>query len=112
MTTVYRAASSTQGYDEAGRAAHKRDFPQRMVDGLRVAARPCLVVLSGRDFVAREFEQVLANDNDWKQFCNNCEVQLQRIDDADHTVSTASLRAQVEQLSTDWVTSLHAKNEI
>ncbi|ENO90588.1 hydrolase 1, exosortase A system-associated [Thauera linaloolentis] len=76
------------------------DLPQRMLAGLRQAGLSVLFVLSGRDYVAREFEQVWRGDAIWAQLLDANTVK--HLAEADHTFSSAEYRGQVADLSADW----------
>lgn len=79
-------------------------LPQRMVDALVRAGLPLLVVLSGRDYVAREFEQVVADDPRWQCLMENARVV--RMAEADHTFSDLALCDDVSGLTASWVDGL------
>lgn len=77
-----------------------RTLPERMLADLQRAAKPTLIVLSGRDYVAREFEQVCQDHSGWQQFLAANVVQ--HLPDADHTFSGARHRDEVARLSLNW----------
>lgn len=78
-------------------------LPERMASGLVAAARPCHIVLSGRDYVAREFEGV-ATTPLWVAV--GAASEPTRLALADHTFSSAVWRDEVAELTADWVLSL------
>jgi uncharacterized protein len=78
-----------------------RTLPERMLADLQRAAKPALIVLSGRDYVAREFEQVCQGHPGWQQFLAANGVQ--HLPEADHTFSGARHREEVVRLSLNWV---------
>jgi exosortase A-associated hydrolase 1 len=79
-------------------------LPQRMASDLGEARRPLLVILSGKDFVANEFEQVAATDARWSHLLANATVA--KLEAADHTFSTAAWRDHVARTTGDWVIAL------
>jgi exosortase A-associated hydrolase 1 len=87
----------------------KRALPQRMAAGLTEAARPLLVILSGKDFVANEFEQVAGADSAWSRVLAKATVE--RLEAADHTFSSAEWRDRVAATTGAWVASLQAAGQ-
>lgn len=79
-------------------------LPERMLADLQRAAKPALIVLSGRDYVAREFEQVCRDHPGWQQFLAANVVQY--LPEADHTFSGDRNREEVASLSLSWSESL------
>lgn len=70
-------------------------LPDRMAAGLSEGGIPFVVFLSRRDFVAREFEDVVQRFPKWTQVLRrNFHLGI-RYFDADHTFSTAAARAEV-----------------
>ncbi len=82
-------------------------LPERMLDALQQAGKPVLVLLSGCDYVAREFEQASGVSQGWRQFLEANAVQL--VPEADHTFSTAQHRDVVAKLSADWCERLYGQ---
>ncbi|WEN41446.1 hypothetical protein CKCBHOJB_00998 [Thauera sp. GDN1] len=79
-------------------------LPERMLADLQRAAKPALIVLSGRDYVAREFEQVCQNHPGWQRFLAANVVQ--HLPEVDHTFSNARQREEVASLSLNWCETL------
>jgi len=85
--TLRRACSAAQG-------VHRQALPERMLLALRMLALPWWVILSGKDYVAREFEQIAASPA-WAELYPArmpCHVP-----EADHTFSSAASRRAVEE---------------
>lgn len=76
-------------------------FMDRMVDGWERFHGPVLIILSGRDLTAREFEEQAQSDARWHQRFKRAAVL--RFADADHTFSRAEWRAAVERATLDWL---------
>lgn len=89
---------------EASAPAAAQTLPQRMADALVRAGRPLLVVLSGRDYVAREFEQAVSQDARWQHLLAH--ARLVHVDAADHTFSNLALCDDVSRLTAEWVSGL------
>lgn len=69
-------------------------FQDRMRDGLRRFGGPMVLVLSGRDITAREFEEYARTEATWAGLLDA--VRVERAPDADHTFSSAEHRRWVE----------------
>lgn len=85
-------------------AAAVQSLPERVRAGLAEAGVPMLIVLSGNDFVAQEFERVTRVTPGWSELLFNGVVE--RLPDADHTFSSARHRDAVARVTVDWLESL------
>jgi len=95
------ARDALAGRGEAGLADGSfRDVMERGMDGFR---QPVLLVLSGRDLTAQEFEEYAAARGRWREMLRRATVERCPFGDADHTFSSASLRVDVEQATIDWL---------
>lgn len=80
-----------------------RQLPDRMLDALQRADCPCLVVLSGRDFVAREFEDSMRKLAGFGELVASGRVELQSVPVADHTFSDAGAARILSEAGTGWL---------
>ena len=78
----------------AAQSAPRQALPERMLLALRMLALPWWVILSGKDHVAREFEQIAASPA-WTELYPA--GMPYHVPDADHTFSSASSRREVEE---------------
>ena len=62
-------------------------FQERMARGWEAFPGPVLLVLSGNDFTAREFEEYVAAHAHWQRLLDRPQVQRMALAGADHTVS-------------------------
>jgi uncharacterized protein len=67
-----------------------RSFVQRMADGWVAMQGPLWLVLSGRDYTAREFEQAWNETPVWQVARQQGRTRRLDVDDADHTMSSAA----------------------
>lgn len=85
-------------------AAIPRTLP--LTDSLRIGLErfrgPLLLVLSGRDFIAREFDQLLASPA-WSRVVAEKTVQRWDMPNGDHTFSSAQQRGQVCDWGLQWL---------
>jgi exosortase A-associated hydrolase 1 len=93
--------------DGAERTADSsRPLPERVRESQMRFAGPTLLILSGNDLTAREYEDRVAEDAAWQAWTNSPSVELRRLDDADHTFSRAAWRDQVAAWCRDWLQGL------
>jgi exosortase A-associated hydrolase 1 len=90
----------------APRSTPELPFQHRMALALRQFPGQVLLLLSARDYTAKEFVECAQSDPAWKGLLQ--QPQLQRVDvaDADHTFSKALWRAAAEQAILDWMRHL------
>jgi uncharacterized protein len=98
-----RGSSST-----ADGEAQNSNYIERMKAGFRAYTGHVLLYMSGRDLIAREFDDMVASDKEWKALmkCNS----VHRIDLplADHTFSSAEMRQAVIDSASEWIRSVRA----
>jgi uncharacterized protein len=93
----------------ARRAFIRRDttadlpLPERMALGLTRFRGPVLLVLSGKDLTAREFEDAAGASPTWQRLLDDKRLSIARLPPADHTFSRAEWREAVEALTLDWL---------
>lgn len=102
VSELGRAVGRAHGV--SGVADLAEGLPTRMLKGLETSALPVLVILSGRDFVAREFEQLLGSSQGWSELAKKSRVL--HLEGADHTFSSSNQRARVCEMTIDWCRSL------
>lgn len=81
-------------------------LPDRMEDALRKFHGRVLVILSGNDLTAREFEGVVANSRGWQLLLGDERVTRHRLPEANHTFARREWRDQVALWTERWVKSL------
>lgn len=74
-------------------------FQTRMAGALRAFPGKATLVLSGRDYTAKEFLECARADPEWAAALGNSNVRQHEIPDADHTFSTKQWRGEVEQVT-------------
>ncbi|PHZ86046.1 hydrolase 1, exosortase A system-associated [Paremcibacter congregatus] len=82
-----------------------RPFPDRMQTGLAAFSGKSLLIQSGNDLTAREFDDLINSDTQWKE---TIALKInQRIDiaDTDHTFSCEKWRAEVAKSTANWLKS-------
>lgn len=109
---VQQSRSQTDGAGSAGQqvalgAAIPRDLAltDALLLGLQRFAGPVMLVLSGRDLIAREFDVLVRGSAAWQAALNQRALQRHDMPEADHTFSSAAQRGQVVQWGLGWLRS-------
>lgn len=92
-------------------AAHApaRSLEQRMRVGLADFEGDCLLLLSGRDYTAKEFLETVQLDRTWRDLLARPSVTRLDIVDADHTFSQPVSQHRVEQATVSWLQRMRAR---
>ena len=106
-----RDKASAQQPDDSGARAGSAgemgpDLVANVADAADRLAVPLLLVLSGRDFTAQEFEQALGRDRALARAFERRNVRTERLPAADHTFSQPPVRARVEALSCEFLQAM------
>ena len=104
IKSVFQSKSESKADLELSLEYRKTEIADAMFEGLTHYAGKICVVLSGNDLTAAEFEQVLENSEWLKNKSNQAKTSIHRIEHATHTFSSAKWRAQVEQITLEFVT--------
>ncbi|OWQ93058.1 hydrolase 1, exosortase A system-associated [Roseateles aquatilis] len=100
--TAPSSAASTAA--RAGAAGDTRHYTEQMADGLRAFGGPVLLILSGDDYVAKEFlDRCRDGGPAWHGLLTRPGLRREDLPEADHTFSTAAWRAHVERLTAGFV---------
>lgn len=97
---VNTARTAGEANDPADNASE--DLPKRMAAALSAAGKPFCLILSGKDYVAREFEEAARAEPTLARL--TAMAQQERLAEADHTFSSAAWRARIGRITADWVT--------
>ena len=96
---------AVRGNQSAAKAATK-SLPERMEHGLRHFTGSVLVVLSGKDYTAQEFKDLISRSAAWQELMRDARVSRQELHEANHTFASRAWRDQVARWTTDWVRQL------
>lgn len=83
-----------------------KPYPARMADGFAGYGGRTLLLMSGRDLVAREFEDVTASAPEWAAFRTSDRVTRANIPESDHTFSRKVWRQAAADATIDFVRAL------
>lgn len=78
-------------------------LPSRTAEGLRRFGGQVLLLMSGRDLIAREFDEVTKVSKDWQGLLSNQRITRKDIADADHTFSKPEIKAEAQRTLLDWL---------
>ena len=81
----------------------KGSLHERLLQGMKNFTGPVLLVLSGRDLIAREFETLVTRNRAWQKQCLCKPVTRKDLPESDHTFSSAQQRNQVFNWGLDWL---------
>lgn len=81
----------------------KQSFQQDMAMGWQRFDGPILLLLSGDDYVAKEFLEYVNTDAAWKDTWARANLQRHSLPEVDHTCSSAASHQWVEQLTLNWL---------
>lgn len=83
--------------------SHARALPELMRDSLALFKGDLLLILSGNDLTAREFEDAVQACRKWRRLMNARRVRKVSIADANHTFASEDWRKRVELETMDWL---------
>ena len=93
---------------KARREPQKSDqpLPEKMRIGLEKFSGKVLLILSGNDLVAREFEDAVQASGAWQSLLGSPRFCRKDLADADHTFSSRKWRDQVSEWTREWIKKL------
>lgn len=81
-------------------------LPEQLLTGFSILRGPVMLLMSGRDLVAREFDETVAKAPQWKKLVSSGKITRHDLPLADHTFSSSAWKAQVAALALTWLRSL------
>jgi len=99
-----------KGDDRNGAGPESNDlfsvsFIDQMLSGLEAFSGRVLLIMSGNDLTAAEFNDLTSRSRRWKRALSAGKIVRKDIAEADHTFSRRTWRDQVSQFCGDWVKS-------
>ncbi len=86
-------------------------FQQRMARGWKALDGAKLLLMSGADYTAREFEEYARLDAEWAALLTDPRLQRVDLPAADHTFSRPADLAAVQQATGAWLLTLDGRNK-
>lgn len=81
-------------------------LPVRTAEGLRRFGGPALVLMSGHDYIAREFDEITRITPAWSGLLGSPQVRRVDIEGADHTFSKQVWKVAMVDAVVDWMRAL------
>ncbi len=109
LLMTYWRGRQKMGSDQPGATADNFDhlpLPSRTAEGLRRFRGRVLFLMSGRDLIAREFDDVTQSAPAWQGLLNDPRVSRKDIADADHTFSKPEVKAEAQKALLDWMSGV------
>lgn len=100
------------------RRSNRRDvsrgnaLARRTVTGLKKFRSPLLLVMSGADLTAKEFDREAAKEPDWPQICRRSAFTRIDLAEADHTFSTAGSKDRLVAETLAWMNGLETAENV
>jgi exosortase A-associated hydrolase 1 len=88
-----------------------RPYPDRMADGAKRFTGRLMLLMSERDLVAREFEDVTAASPAWKDVLQNCGAARCDVADSDHTFSSEAWRRAAADATIKFIRSFEVEEQ-
>ena len=99
------AQDATRSQVAATAAAEDVSYIARMEEGLSEFRGRVLLVLSGNDYTAQEFKNLVAASRRWRRLLADARVVRYDLAEANHTFSRSAWRDQVARWTAAWVES-------
>lgn len=103
MRDFFRKLGHSREMPAHAQGGNRAALPERMFAAQQAASGPTLVILSGQDLTAREYDDRVSESPAWSAWMASPKVTLCRLEAADHTFSRAVWRDQVAEWSRDWM---------
>jgi exosortase A-associated hydrolase 1 len=97
-----RGGGAGGGREDAGKAP----LPDRMAEGFARYEGPVLLVMSGNDLTAREFEEATKASARWRELLARPGVARFDLPEADHTFSRKEWREELMRRTVEWCTEI------
>jgi exosortase A-associated hydrolase 1/exosortase A-associated hydrolase 2 len=78
-------------------------LPLKTAEGLRRFRGPAMILMSGRDYIAREFEEVTGSSKAWHGLLDDPRICRRVLADADHTFSREIWKSQIVDWLAEWL---------
>jgi len=104
ITTIKKAYSGKAKFEESSDSNYSDlSLPDRMLAGWERFSGNILLVLSGKDYVAEEFNDTVATSKRWQKAVAGKNVQIYRLPESTHTFSSRVWRDEVAEQTYQWL---------
>ena len=80
-------------------------LPEKTAQGLRRFPGRVMFLMSGRDYIAREFDEVTASSSEWRSLLKNPRIHREDLMEADHTFSRQEWKESASDRILGWLGS-------
>lgn len=101
-----RRQGQAAGQTDSGTDFTDLPLPQRVGRGLLAFQGRTLLILSGKDLTAGEFESAVLNDTAMRHWRNDARLTLRTVQNANHTYSRREWRDHIHRHVLDWLDGL------
>jgi len=102
VEAIRGSGASEQERDSSLRRSEELSYQDRMLHGLSVFDGQVLLVLSGNDITAKEFDSLSSSNSSWRDCLGRPSVTIKRLPDSTHTFSRRVWRDQVAHWTLEW----------
>lgn len=103
---AFGSSGSEKGNQDQASGYQQLNLPERMLFGLSRFKGRVMLVMSGRDMVSKEFDDLLSAKPEWRDSLAARDLVRYDLPYADHTFSTSEWRDQVGAWGANWLSSL------
>lgn len=105
VTSLQRRAVSESVTTPNDRSFSDDNYIEGMYQGLRAFPGKTLLVLSGQDLTAKEFQDLTSRSRGWQRLLQSPRTKVTPFAEADHTFSSAPWQNELAAVSANWLTS-------
>jgi uncharacterized protein len=103
LARSFNTGAPSRSAKAAGTKHDHWPLPARMAHGLARFKGPVLLIMSGRDLTAREFEDSARGSETWRRLLSEPRLVRRDLPAADHTFSSRIWRDKVIQWTCEWI---------
>ncbi len=103
LLAFFRGRSATRAASSGQDSFDQLPLPNRTAEGMRRFDGSVLLLMSGRDLIAREFDEVTNASQAWRGLLSGQRVTRKDIADADHTFSKPAAKAEAQSTLLNWL---------
>ena len=112
LASRLRAATTSETAPDTGHCRNDIDpaapLPERMAQGIASFKGDILLIISGNDLTAKEFDDVTQKADAWKPLLSADRVARRDLEESDHTFSRADWSSAVNKWTIEWAQEMSA----
>lgn len=103
------AVPEQAGSDLSAPLSRELPLPERLLAGWQRFDGRIMLVMGGRDLIAREFDELIKGSPPWQAAVASADLTRHDLPEGDHTFSSAAMRDQVAAWALDWLPGMNAQ---